>query len=174
MTLTIDLSDLDLGDYFDIDREDNISLTEVFMNEIRTHLVTRLSYSSECAKIVNSALHDPIREAAREYINNGAFEEAVKECIKNKTRYDNLTYYENYLIQVNKDVDKYISDFKQKLQQDIDRKVKEDMEKVIKDFISHKFNHSNWPEFIDKDKVYNKLMEIFSTDESKVDTIEKA
>ena len=162
MILTVDLTDLDLNEYFSIDDNSEIKLTEVFMNEIRHSLVCRLRETQEYKSIVSKELHEPIRKAADEYLKGGAIKEAVKECIKEKTRYDNLTYFEVFKSEVEKVVDKHINHFESKLEEAVKNRIKLRIDEITEEYISKIYKNSAFADFIDKDKVSQRITELLN------------
>ena len=162
MKLTIDLTDLDLYEYFSVDDEKGATLTELFMNELRYSLVCRLRETEEYKSIVNKELHEPIRKVADEYLKSGAVDEAVKECIKQKTRWDNLTYYEAFKSKVEKEVDKHINAFKKKLEKAIENRISFKVDMVTEEVISRIYKDSLFADFVDREKVSKKIVELLS------------
>lgn len=160
MKLVVDLTDLELNEYFSVDGENDATLTEVFMNEITRCLVMRLKDTTECKRIVDNELHEPIRKAAREYLETGAVDEAVKECIKQKTRWDNITYYEAFKSDVEKIVDKKIKHFENKLEEAIKNKVGLKICEITEEVISQIYKNSSFADFIDKEKLSKKIVEL--------------
>lgn len=162
MKLVVDLTDLELNEYFSVDGENDVTLTEVFMNEITRCLVMRLKDTAECKRIVNNELHEPIREAAREYLETGAVVEAAKECIKEKTRWDNLTYYESFKSDVEKVVDKHINNFESKLEKAIENRIRLRVDEITEEYISRIYKNSAFADFIDKKKVSQRITELLT------------
>lgn len=160
MKITIDLTDLDLCEYFSVDDEKGATLTELFMDELRYSLVCRLRETEEYKSIVNKELHEPIRKIADEYLKSGAVDEAVKECIKQKTHWDNLTYYEAFKSDVEKIVDKKIKHFENKLEEAIKNKVGLKICEITEEVISQIYKNSSFADFIDKEKVSKKIFEL--------------
>lgn len=162
MLLTVDLTDLDLNEYFSIDDNSEIKLTEVFISEIRHSLVCRLRETSEYKSIISKELHEPIRKVADEYLKGGAVKEAVKECIKEKTRWDNLTYYEAFKSEIEKVVDKHISHFESKLEEAIKNRIRLRIDEITEEYISRIYKNSAFADFIDKDKVSQRITELIN------------
>lgn len=162
MLLTVDLTDLDLNEYFSIDDNSEITLTEVFISEIRHSLVCRLRETSEYKSIISKELHEPIRKAADEYLKGGAVKEAVKECIKEKTRWDNLTYYEAFKSEIEKVVDEHISHFESKLEEAIKNRIRLRIDEITEEYISRIYKNSAFADFIDKDKVSQRITELLN------------
>lgn len=162
MILTVDLTDLDLNEYFAVDGNSEIKLTEVFIREIQHALVCRLRDTSEYKSIISKELHEPIRKATNEYINSGAIDEAVKECIKEKTRWDHLTYYEAFKSEVEAVVDKKIKHFESKLEEAINNKIGLRVSEITEEVISQIYKNSSFADFVDKEKVSKKIVELLS------------
>ena len=162
MLLTVDLTDLDLNEYFSIDDNSEIKLTEVFMNEIIHSLVYKLKDTNECKRIINNELHEPIRKFAKEYLESEAVNEATKECIKEKTRWDNLTYYEAFKSQIEKVVDEHISHFERKLDEAIKNRIRLRIDEITEEYVSKIYKNSVFADFIDKDKVSQRMTELLN------------
>lgn len=165
MKLVVDLSELELNEYFSVDGENNVTLTEVFMNEISHCLVMRLKDTTECKRIVNNELHEPIKKAAKEYLESGAVVEAVKECIKEKTRGSNLTYYESFKSDVGKVVDEHIKNFESKLEKAIENRISLKVDEITEKTLSRIYKNPSFADFIDKEKVSKKIVELLKGNE---------
>lgn len=162
MKITIDLTDLDLCEYFSVEDEKGATLTELFMNELRYSLVCRLRETEEYKSIVNKELHEPIRKVADEYLKSGAVDEAVKECIKQKTRWDNLEYYETFKSDIEKVVDEHISHFERKLDEAIKNRIKLRIDEITEEYINRIYKNSVFADFIDKEKVSQRITELLN------------
>lgn len=167
MILTVDLTDLDLNEYFSIEDEGELKLTKVFMNEIIHSLVYKLKDTTECKRIVNNELHEPIRRFAKEYLESGAVVEATKECIKEKTRWDSLTYYEVFKSEIEKVVDEHISHFESKLEEAIKNRIRLRIDEITEEYVSKIYKNSAFADFIDKDKVSQRITELLNCSKDK-------
>ena len=162
MLLTVDLTDLDLNEYFSIDDNSEITLTEVFMNEIMHSLVYKLKDNAECKRIIDKELHEPIRKFAKEYLESEAVIEATKECIKEKTRWDKLTYYEGFKSEIGKVVDEHINHFERKLEEAIKNRIRLRIDEITEEYVSKIYKNSAFADFIDKDKVSQRITELLN------------
>lgn len=124
--------------------------------------IKRLRDTSEYKSIISKELHEPIRKATNEYINSGAIDEAVKECIKEKTRWDHLTYYEAFKSEVEAVVDKKIKHFESKLEEAINNRIELRVSEITEEVISQIYKNSSFADFVDKEKVSKKIVELLS------------
>ena len=161
MQIVINFNEIDLQDWVEDVVDDEITLREIFKEEILKKFISKINYDIEVKRYIQDNIADNLCLKISGFKDDIAIKTIVSEIIESKLRATgSFCFLDRYAEDVKKVVDKYFEQYPKNIEQAMQSSIRLHIEEILKEL----YNGSKMREFIDIEKLSAHIFDILSTE----------